>query len=81
MVTRAKVDIARGEELTLHYQGGMKGRMWRQKGLRAGWYFTCTCRRCCSADELGTEMSTLRSLEIAAVVVKSSYSCQLASVL
>lgn len=60
VTTRAKVDIQGGQELTLHYQGGLKGRGWRQKGLKKNWYFDCNCPRCNSPDELGAEMSTMR---------------------
>jgi len=67
--TRAKVDIKEGEEITIHYAGGLKPRITRQKLLKEGWFFDCQCRRCQSIDELGTDCSTL--------VCKSCLSCSL----
>jgi len=60
VLTRAKVQIKKGEEITFHYTGGLKGRLVRRKALRDGWYFWCNCDRCKSPGELGSEMSTLR---------------------
>jgi len=60
VVTRAKVPIKKGDEVTFHYTGGLKGRLIRRRLLRDGWYFMCDCDRCKSTGELGTEMSTLR---------------------
>ena len=59
VVTRAKVDIKAGEEITFHYCGGLKGRLVRRDVLREGWRFWCGCQRCGSRDELGAEMSSL----------------------
>ena len=58
-MTRAKVDIKAGEEITFHYCGGLKGRLVRREVLSEGWRFWCSCQRCSSRDELGAEMSTL----------------------
>eukprot|EP00092_Neocalanus_flemingeri_P001422 GFUD01001518.1.p1 GENE.GFUD01001518.1~~GFUD01001518.1.p1 ORF type:complete len:523 (+),score=123.72 GFUD01001518.1:307-1875(+) len=60
VITRAKVPIKKGEEITFHYTGGLKGRLVRRKALKDGWYFWCNCDRCNSPGELGSEMSTLR---------------------
>ena len=60
VITRAKVPIKKGEEVTFHYTGGLKGRLIRRKALRDGWYFWCNCDRCTSPGELGSEMSTLK---------------------
>jgi len=60
VITRAKTAIKQGEEITFHYTGGLKGRLIRRKALRDGWYFWCTCERCNSPEELGSDMSTLR---------------------
>ena len=54
------VSIKKGEEITFHYTGGLKGRFIRRKALRDGWYFWCRCDRCSSPSELGSEMSTLK---------------------
>ena len=43
--TRAKVDIIKGEEITIHYAGGLKPRLTRLKLLREGWFFGCECDR------------------------------------
>ena len=43
--TRAKVDIEKGEEITIHYAGGLKPRMTRKKLLKDGWFFDCQCIR------------------------------------
>ena len=43
--TRAKMDIAQGEEITLHYAGGLKGRILRRTLLAEGWFFACRCKR------------------------------------
>ena len=34
-----------GEEITLHYSGGLKGRLQRRKMLAEGWFFSCLCQR------------------------------------
>ena len=34
MTTRAKIAIKKGEEITFHYSGGLKGRFIRRKALR-----------------------------------------------
>jgi hypothetical protein len=60
VITRAKVPIKKGEEVTNHYTGGLKGRLIRRKALRDGRYFWCNCDRCTSPGELGLEMSTLK---------------------
>ena len=39
--TRAKVHIPRGEQITHHYSGGLKGRIIRLDVLHRGWYFWC----------------------------------------
>ena len=59
VVTRAKVDIKAGEEITFHYCGGLKGRLIRRDVLSAGWRFWCRCERCSSQSEQGAEMSSL----------------------
>ena len=43
--TRAKMDIGQGEEITLHYAGGLKGRILRRTLLAEGWFFACRCKR------------------------------------
>ena len=43
--TRAKTDISEGEEITLHYAGGLKGRIMRRTLLAEGWFFACRCKR------------------------------------
>jgi len=58
VVTRAKTKVAAGEQLTFHYQGGLKGRLIRGKVLKGGWYFDCACDRCASPTELGAELSS-----------------------
>ncbi|XP_059097869.1 SET domain-containing protein SmydA-8-like isoform X2 [Tigriopus californicus] len=57
--TRAKVLIQAGQEVTLHYSGGLKGRWERRKILWEGWCFACQCLRCKSPSELGSHFSTL----------------------
>jgi len=64
VVTRAKVLIKKGEEITFHYTGGLKGRLMRRKALRAGWFFWCACPRCSSPSELGSELSSLLCVEV-----------------
>ena len=59
VITRAKVDIKAGQEITFHYCGGLKGRLVRREVLREGWRFWCACERCESQAELGAEMSSL----------------------
>ena len=59
VITRAKVDIRAGEEITFHYCGGLKGRLIRRQVLREGWRFWCGCERCASGGEQGAEMSSL----------------------
>ncbi len=34
-----------GEEITLHYAGGLKGRLTRRALLAEGWFFGCQCKR------------------------------------
>ena len=59
VITRAKMDIKAGEEITFHYCGGLKGRLVRREVLRSGWRFWCGCERCSSQSEQGAEMSSL----------------------
>ena len=59
VVTRAKVGIRAGEEITFHYSGGLKGRLIRRDTLNKGWYFMCGCERCQNPGECGAEMSSL----------------------
>jgi len=58
VVTRAKTKVLAGEQLTFHYQGGLKGRLMRGKVLKGGWYFDCACDRCASPTEMGAELSS-----------------------
>ena len=59
VVTRAKVAIRAGEEITFHYFGGLKGRLLRRSTLQKGWFFLCRCDRCADPGERGAEMSSL----------------------
>ena len=34
-----------GQEITLHYAGGLKGRLLRRTLLAEGWFFLCQCKR------------------------------------
>ena len=49
----------KGEEITIHYSGGLKGRQMRKKLMKQGWFFDCQCPRCMSGNELGSHMSSL----------------------
>lgn len=84
--TRAKDFIPKGNEITLHYTGGLKGRIARRKLLEEGWFFTCLCERCSSKDELGTHCSTLickgclgNLLPVCPADIKSDYKCSACS--
>ena len=37
--------LSEGDEITLHYSGGLKGRLQRRKMLAEGWFFSCQCQR------------------------------------
>ena len=51
--------ILKGEEITIHYSGGLKGRLMRRRLMKEGWFFDCNCDRCMSGTELGSHMSSL----------------------
>ena len=51
--------IHQGEEITIHYSGGLKGRLVRQRLTNEGWFFSCRCSRCLSGTELGSHFSSL----------------------
>jgi len=59
VTTRARIPVKKGEEITFHYTGGLKGRFMRRPALRRGWCFWCGCPRCSSPSELGSELSSL----------------------
>ena len=59
VVTRAKVSISKGEEITFHYSAGLKGRLLRRSTLHKGWFFLCGCDRCEHPGERGAELSSL----------------------
>ena len=68
VVTRAKVGIRAGEEITFHYCGGLKGRLLRRSTLLKGWFFLCGCDRCGHPGERGAELSSLGCRECGGVV-------------
>ena len=51
--------LFQGEEISIHYAGGLKGRLFRRRLMREGWFFDCYCDRYISGDEMGSHMSTL----------------------
>jgi len=55
----AAVDLEAGQEVLTTYQIPTTSTLTRRSNLRAGWYFDCTCNRCSSASELGTNINTL----------------------
>ena len=55
----AAVDLQAGQELLTTYQIPSTCSLRRRPNLKTGWYFDCTCERCSSLSELGTNMNTL----------------------
>ena len=55
----ATTDIEAGQEIVTSYAHPTTSQIRRRKKLKAGWYFECSCKRCCSKDELGTNHSTM----------------------
>jgi len=55
----ASVDIEEGEEVITSYHIPTTCALLRRPKLLEGWYFLCSCKRCLSVDELGTNMNTL----------------------
>ena len=70
------ISIIQGEEITIHYSGGLKGRLVRQRLTNEGWFFSCRCNRCLSGTELGSHFSSL----ICSICVDRKGNCQLISV-
>ncbi|XP_046405906.1 uncharacterized protein LOC124170904 [Ischnura elegans] len=60
MKVRCSTPIARGEALFLSYAHTLQGTVARRQHLRLSKFFSCTCRRCQDATELGTYLSALR---------------------
>ncbi|XP_023349162.1 protein msta isoform X2 [Eurytemora carolleeae] len=54
----ATVDLEKGEEIITSYHLPTTCSILRRPKLLAGWYFECNCKRCESADELGTHLNT-----------------------
>ena len=61
-----------GEEITIHYSGGLKGRLVRQRLTNEGWFFSCRCNRCLSGTELGSHFSSL----ICSICANEKGNCQ-----
>jgi len=56
----AKLDIKKGEEITIAYTSVVQGRVKRRKKLREKWFFDCCCPRCSDPTEFGSHVSTLK---------------------
>merc|ERR1711892_151408 len=55
----ATVDIDIGQEVITSYLHPTTCTLRRRSKLKAGWYFECSCERCCSLTELNTNHNTL----------------------
>ena len=55
----ATVDIEAGQEVLTTYQIPTMSTLRRRPNLKNGWHFDCTCKRCSSVTELGTNINTL----------------------
>ncbi|XP_046681271.1 uncharacterized protein LOC124368041 [Homalodisca vitripennis] len=60
MAIRASVDIPEGQPILYNYTDPLQATIDRQKHLREGKYFSCSCRRCMDPTELGTMLGGLR---------------------
>ncbi|XP_041981972.1 SET domain-containing protein SmydA-8-like [Aricia agestis] len=60
LVCHASTDIKKGEIIYYNYTDPLQGTALRQQHLQVGKYFTCTCKRCKDATELGTHMSSAK---------------------
>ena len=60
---RSKVLINKGDVLTIPYISPHYRTEDRQRKLREGWYFDCTCSRCLDATELGAMTSAIKCHE------------------
>lgn len=58
--SRSKILIKKGEVLTIPYMSPHYKTEERQKKLRAGWHFDCTCSRCLDATESGSMTSAIK---------------------
>lgn len=59
LVMRTTVNVKKGEELYTTYTHILYSTRERQKHLRDGKFFTCSCQRCTDPTELGTHFSSL----------------------
>ncbi|XP_017099088.2 SET domain-containing protein SmydA-8 isoform X2 [Drosophila bipectinata] len=57
---RAMVDLTEGQPLHHSYTYTLDGTAQRQRHLKQGKYFHCTCERCQDPSELGTHFSSLK---------------------
>lgn len=56
----ASVDIPEGGQIHTSYANVCEGTVERQEVLQDHYYFSCSCKRCCSPTEFGMYFSSLR---------------------
>lgn len=56
---RTTVNVKKGDELFTTYTHILYSTKERQKHLRDGKFFSCSCQRCTDPTELGTHFSSL----------------------
>lgn len=78
LALEAKMDIAKGEEITISYISILQGRVKRRKKLREKWFFNCTCKRCLDPTEFGSHVSSLKcsSCTSDGLVIPKSGECE-----
>jgi hypothetical protein len=59
-IVRAKVEIRKGEEITIRYSDLCLHREILRKGMKTSWLFNCSCPRCSDGSDLGTEASSFK---------------------
>lgn len=72
LTARAAVDVEEGSKLYTTYTYTLSGTLVRQAALKSTKYFTCQCKRCSDATELGTHFSSLKCQKCDNGVIVSS---------
>lgn len=59
-LVRAKMQIKKGDEITIRYSDLCLHRDILREEIQTSWLFTCSCQRCSENSELGTEASSFK---------------------